>query len=128
LSGGSAPIRNRYNLAVIIFLSSLAVTFAAFCVRLAVRFVNRRERWARRLLIGIAASTPVLYALSIGPAAYVASRNLIPDEIVNGLEKFYAPIFWIVDEGPEPIRGAATWYLELWWSMEPASITSPIHD
>ena len=30
-----------------IFLPTLAVAFAAFCVWLVVRIVNRRERWAK---------------------------------------------------------------------------------
>ena len=35
-----------------LFLSTLAVAFAALCVWLTVRIVNRRERWAKWTLAG----------------------------------------------------------------------------
>ena len=48
-----------------------AVAFAAFCVWLTVRIVNRKERWAKWTLAVIMVGSPVLYALSIGPAAWL---------------------------------------------------------
>jgi hypothetical protein len=45
---------------VTILLSTLAVAFAAFCVWLTVRIVNRRERWAKWTL-AVVVGLPVLY-------------------------------------------------------------------
>ncbi len=51
-------------------VSILAVAFAALCVWLMVRLVNRRERWAKRTLAALVAM-PVLYVASFGPACWI---------------------------------------------------------
>jgi hypothetical protein len=66
---------------LIIFLA-LAVTFAAFVVWLAVRFINRRERWARWTLI-FAVGSPVLYVGSFGPACWITSRAEVGQTAVS---------------------------------------------
>jgi hypothetical protein len=48
--------------------------FAAFCVWLGVRIVNRRERWAQRLAWGLTAISAI-YALGSGPTRTVALRH-----------------------------------------------------
>ena len=48
-------------------LPALAVAFAAFCIWLTVRIVNRREQWAKWTLAAVV-GLPVLYVLSFGPA------------------------------------------------------------
>jgi hypothetical protein len=50
-----------------IILPALAVAFAAFCVWLGVRIVNRREKWAKWTL-ALTVALPVLYVGSFGPA------------------------------------------------------------
>ena len=52
----------------------LIVAYAAFAAWLAVRIINRRERWAKWAL-ATAASLPVLYAVSFGPACWLDSRR-----------------------------------------------------
>ena len=42
-------------------LSTLAVAFAAFCVWLGVRVVNRRERWAKSTAAAVVVLLPVTY-------------------------------------------------------------------
>ncbi|HEY3965188.1 MAG TPA: hypothetical protein VGM05_11605 [Planctomycetaceae bacterium] len=59
-----------------ILLPVLAVVFAAFCVWLTVRIVNRRERWAKWTLAG-AVGVPVLYVASFGPIVWLADREII---------------------------------------------------
>src|SRR5882724_3715941 len=54
-----------------ILLPALAIAFAAFCVWLTVRIVNRRERWAKWTLAAVVA---LAYPASIGPWYYVAER------------------------------------------------------
>ena len=55
-----------------ILLPTLAVAFAAFCVWLTVRIVNRRERWAKWTL-AVTLSLPVLYVASFGPVVWATS-------------------------------------------------------
>lgn len=56
-----------------ILLPALAIALAASCVWLTVRFINRRERWAKWTL-AFAVGLPVLYILSFGPACWGTSR------------------------------------------------------
>ena len=54
-------------------LSIFGVAFAALCVWLAVRIVNRRERWAKRMFAAMIA-LPMLYVAGLGPACWISSR------------------------------------------------------
>jgi hypothetical protein len=59
---------------MVLVLSIFGIAFAAFCVWLAVRIINRRERWAKWTL----ASTlmlPVFYVASFGPACWLVSHT-----------------------------------------------------
>jgi len=56
-----------------IAIPAVGVAFAAFCLWLAVRIVNRRERWAKWTL-AVAVTVPVLYVASFGPACWWISR------------------------------------------------------
>jgi hypothetical protein len=62
-----------------IALLIFGAAFAAFCVWLTVRIVNRHERWAKWTLAAVVAGLPVLYVLSFGAACWWASGH--PDEI-----------------------------------------------
>jgi len=46
-------------------IGTLGVLFAAFCLWLAVRIINRRERWAIR----VAVSCAVVFVIAVGLAA-----------------------------------------------------------
>jgi hypothetical protein len=103
-------------------LSALAVTFAAlvaFCTWLVVRFVNRRERWAKRMLVGIVIITPVLYVLGSGPATFLITHWLISAKAQQELAAFYSPLNWIAENGPAPVRDSLFWYTNLWRSDDP---------
>src|SRR5262245_8006282 len=50
---------------------ALATAFAAACVWLIVRIVNRKERWAKRALAALLAGMPVLYLASFGPVCWI---------------------------------------------------------
>ena len=52
---------------MMILLPALAVAFAAFCVWLVVRIVNRRERWAKWTAV-VMLLLPVLYVAGFGLA------------------------------------------------------------
>ena len=100
-------------------LSIFTVAFAAFCVWLTVRVVNRRERWAKWTLVGTVIGLPVLYVVSFGPACWISSHVLDKDydedddgtgvtaETVSSL---YEPIFRLAWRGHPIIREPLFWY------------------
>ena len=57
-------------------LPIIAIVFAAFCIWLTVRIVNRRERWAKRTLAAVV-GLPLTYVLSFGPACWMADRDVV---------------------------------------------------
>ena len=77
-----------------ILLLTVAVAFAAFCVWLTVRIVNRRERWAKWTLAAVV-GVPVLYVASFGPAAKLASDRY---ETRNLFMQAYSPILDVATE------------------------------
>src|SRR5665213_3154876 len=70
-----------------LFLSTLAITFAAFCVWLIVRIVNRRERWAMWTAVLLVL---VGYPLSFGPVCWWCSRQ--PGSNPHAIPDLYIPI------------------------------------
>jgi len=56
-----------------IVLPVLGLIFAAFCIWLGVRLVNRREQWAKWTLATVA-GLPLLYVASFGPACWASSH------------------------------------------------------
>jgi hypothetical protein len=86
---------------------------AAFCVWRIVRIVNRRERWPKGD-IAVLVSLPLLYAASIGPACWIATRGT-PDSpgrtVVLG---FYYPVLWMASRMSEPVNRAAVSYTRLY--------------
>jgi hypothetical protein len=107
-SGGVEPIfrpppRAGYNPDMSILIPCLVVAFAAFCVWLAVRIVNRQERWAKRTAVGLFVVL-VGYPLSIGPACWLSSRVGCGAIIVTVI---YRPLLGFV---PTPATGMLTKY------------------
>jgi hypothetical protein len=101
---GSASIRMTSVLPVLGFV------FAALCVWLVVRIVNRRERWAKWTL-GVSIGIPALYVLSFGPAAWICSRtghSTIPhvylpfERLINHPGKLSDALVWIARFGMAP--------------------------
>jgi len=76
-----------------ILLPALGVAYAAFCVWLGVRVVNRRERWAKRTLAGLI-GLPVLYAASFGPICWLQDRRILPPMLA---QRIYGPFGFILD-------------------------------
>jgi hypothetical protein len=97
-----------------IALAVFGVAFAAFCVWLTVRIVNRRERWARRT--GIVMSLVVaLYPPSIGPSWWLIHQTWCPEWLQNAFSRIYFPIILLFDNAPLTIRNAMESYAALWW-------------
>jgi len=96
-----------------VVMTSLGTTFAAFCVWLIVRLVNRRERWARRTA-AVIAMLLVGYPLSVGPAIWLAEKGLLPASSHAPIWIIYEPLRWLLLQSPEPAVAAFRWYLEFW--------------
>jgi hypothetical protein len=93
--------------------SGLAVAFVAVCIWLTVRIVNRREKWAKRMLAAVIAA-PLLYVLSFGPACWWFDRRL--SEVgaeLNAAEMIavpYIPLGRLARFEPDIIGDALLWY------------------
>jgi hypothetical protein len=88
-----------------VLFPALAVTFAALCVWLVVRIINRRERWAKWTLAAVV-GVPVLYVASFGPACWIYSR----DDHDDSLSDFYLPMGLLFAHGPRfIIRPVHSW-------------------
>jgi hypothetical protein len=98
-----------------IILPALVVAFAAFCIWLGVRIVNRRERWAKWMLSATLA-LPVLYVASFGPAARCATSQLIR---VDTFVDLYWPIIRL-SEKSDVVKRLLNWYL---WISTDSNIT-----
>ena len=92
-----------------ILLPALVVAFAAFCVWLTVRIVNRRERWAKRILAATLL-LPVLYVGSFGPACWLVGRRVLPESI---LTTAYRPCVFLALDGLAPVQNTLWWWTEL---------------
>jgi len=84
----------------------LAIAFAAFCVWLTVRIVNRRERWAKWMLAGVI-GLPVLYVASFRPACWAVRNGQLSRETAALM---YSPV--IARDMPRFAVRAALWYGE----------------
>jgi hypothetical protein len=95
-----------------IVLPALAVAFAGFCVWLAVRIFNRRERWAKWTLAAVV-GLPVLYAASFGPACWAYSR----DSDWGEHDFIYAPVlsaWWDSWDHGGITADVIDWYANVW--------------
>src|SRR5437764_1008616 len=79
----------------------MGMAAAAFAVWLAVRIINRHERWAKWTLAAVV-GLPVLYLLSFGPACALADRAILPRSVL--MTGVYRPCSDLALWGPEPAR------------------------
>jgi hypothetical protein len=93
-----------------IVLTVLGMTFAAICIWLTVRIVNRREQWAKRTLAALLIGTPVLYVASFGPAIWLTKLD---DPWAPQTAAIYCPLGRAVVDAPEVMREPLAWYAGL---------------
>jgi hypothetical protein len=60
-------------------------------------------------IVGLLVLTPVLYAISFGPACWISSRAVVGDDAISVI---YLPITWIMD-GNEKIADQINWYAQI---------------
>jgi hypothetical protein len=95
---------------------TVGALYAAACVWICVRLLNRRERWSKCVALALAV-TPLLYVLSSGPISMVAFHSRVvhvptamPDgssvvtatsetELSRWFAIAYAPLFWATEQG-----------------------------
>ena len=98
----------------IIVLPALFVAFAALCVWLTVRIINRRERWWTLVAV---MSMPVLYVASFGPACWWFSNiSMLPGGGIAAYRRVpesYLLMGWVARRGPRPLRDIINWYATL---------------
>ncbi len=97
-----------------------AVAFAAFCVWLAVRIVDRRERWAKRTAIALILWMLVAYPLSMGPIWRLRSKGALPKWADIASEVAHEPFIWLMDNSPLANDVGAS-YFELWVEADDAN-------
>ena len=71
-----------------VIFPALGMAFAAFAVWLAVRIVNRQERWAKWTALALVAIV-LGYPLSFGPAVWIADRGWVS---LDSVARRYSPI------------------------------------
>lgn len=85
------------------------VAFVALAIWLAVRIINRHERWA--IWTAVAVGLPVFYSLSIGPAAWAMSNGLMPESTYDVI---YEPIWWLCEKSD--VLGEACFNYVISWT------------
>src|SRR5262245_46783807 len=94
-------------------LPGVAVALIAFCIWLAVRIVNRRDRWAQLTAV-VLAVVLIGYPVSIGPAGWLLSRDSTPIQVQLAALNFYKPLRLAVRSSPRAARIGADRYCDLW--------------
>ncbi len=94
-------------------LGLTGVSLAAFCVWLAVRIINRRDKSARMLLAATLVAL-MLYPLSASPAERLAQKLGIHATLDPVARLFYAPLRWSFEHAPAPVRDCLSAY-DGWW-------------
>jgi hypothetical protein len=92
-------------------ISALAIAFAAFCVWLAVRIINRRERWAKWTLAASVVVLPLLYVASLFPITLMVQRDMfVNKDVLRKIVVIYlAPAQWLDDNGPAWVESFLDW-------------------
>jgi hypothetical protein len=91
-------------------LPALGVSFAAFCIWITVRIVNRREKSRRMIWAAALASAALLsYPFSFGPACRLVIKFVLP---YSHFTTVYEPCIRLAIHGPQAIRGPLSWWVE----------------
>lgn len=96
----------------VIYLAAAAVfMYAAACIWLTVRVINRRERRAKWSLAALL-SMPALYFTSAPAMGYLVNHGLLPVAIAQVLGVVFYPIGYAFNGGaPDWLRDGLVWYL-----------------
>ena len=87
---GEAPYP-ELNSTTTLVLAATGVAFAAFTMWLAIRIINRRERWA--IWTAVAIFALATYPVSFGPACWITSRT---NAGASAVPTIYRPMVWVM--------------------------------
>jgi hypothetical protein len=77
------------------------------------------------MVLGVAlVLVPLLYVLSIGPAAWLVNTGRLNGEDGSPAYRFYSPIIWTADNC-RPVEASLEWYFSLWVPDAPIPNPSP---
>ena len=110
-----------------ILLSVLGVSFAAFCIWLGVRIVNRRERWAKWTAVGLLVGLPLLYVGSFSPACWIAAAPRVAgqSDAPRIWMRFYFPIGALIhDTRSQDSRSVRRWIT--WGAKKHGRVIVPV--
>ena len=99
-------------------LSIYGITFAAFCVSLTARLVNRRERWAKWSLATVI-GLPILYFGSLGPFTGLSTRGLLPKWSWQFVDSYLAPR-QLALSCSQIFGNVYIWYVGFWTADPPS--------
>lgn len=99
-------------------LAIYGITFAAFCVWLTVRLVNRRERWAKWSLATVI-GLPILYFASLGPLTGLYTRGLLPKWSWQFVDPYLTPR-QLALSGSRIFGDVYVWYVSFWTADPPS--------
>jgi hypothetical protein len=99
--------------------AATGLLFVAFCIWLTVRIVNRRERWAKRTAIVVAAV--LLYVLSLGPLIWLDSRGMLNDTAIDVTTFVWWPCLLLIEDedGSGALYPPLDRYADLWFGTRP---------
>jgi hypothetical protein len=98
-------------------LQFFSAALAAVCIWLAVRIVNRRERWAMRTA-AVLIVVFVGYPLSLGPLVWLHRGLGRPTWMNTVCDSVYEPLHWSFRHAPESVNKVMDSYLA-WWDKNP---------
>lgn len=99
---------------MILLLPTLAVVFAAICVWLTVRIVNRRKRPGWRFWCSVTVIAAVAYPLSIGPMLYFHTISRPSPWMSTTFGVVYWPLETFIKYSPESVSSLHDRYC-YWW-------------
>jgi hypothetical protein len=90
-----------------------AIMASTGAIRWALQWVRRMNRkrhgaafWPMVSLGGVS----LIYLVSFGPTSWLIVRCPSPDRAIRAHHQIYAPLIWLISNGPSPLPEALSWY------------------
>ena len=106
-----------------LMIPTLAAAFAAFCLWLTVRIVNKRERWAK--WTAVMTALLVLYIASFGVSCRLGHHRILSARTIYWV---YRPVFAVWFAGPEFAQTAISRYFNFACGTGPRRISYLVHE
>jgi hypothetical protein len=107
-----APVPAKYDSGMSAFLKCFALLCTVIAICIAASIVHRQKRGVKLVIYAVA--LPILYFLSIGPISWINISLGRPAWLDVPGAYFYAPVRWVVENGPDSFSEFFGRYLA-WW-------------